>query len=119
VDLGQKLQIKLGSRVTLLAVPPGLDLELAAMVRKVDDPATADAVLAFVVNARDLDAVAAPALNAAREDRLAWIAYPKGGRLSTDLNRDRLAAAAGEHGVQPVRQVSIDDVWSALRFRPG
>jgi hypothetical protein len=56
---------------------------------------------------------------AARADRLAWISYPKGGRLGTDPNRDRLAAALAAHGVQPVRQVSIDDTWSALRFRPA
>ena len=57
-------------------------------------------------------------LDAAREDRLSWLAYPKAGQLGTDLNRDRLAAAVRERGVQPVRQVSIDEVWSALRLRP-
>jgi hypothetical protein len=56
---------------------------------------------------------------AARADRLPWIGYPKGGQLGTDLNRDRLAAALALRGVQPVRQVSIDDTWSALRFRPA
>ncbi len=35
----------------------------------------------------------------------------------TDLNRDTLAALLTERGVRPVRQVAIDDVWSALRFR--
>ena len=55
---------------------------------------------------------------AARADRLAWIGYPKGGQLGTDLNRDRLVAAPAARGVQPVRQVSIDQTWSALRFRP-
>jgi hypothetical protein len=30
-----------------------------------------------------------------------------------------LAALLVENGVQPVRQIAIDDVWSALRFRPG
>ncbi len=56
---------------------------------------------------------------AARADRLAWIDYPKGGRLGTDLNRDLLVAALAARGVQPVRQVSIDDTWSAPRFRPA
>jgi hypothetical protein len=52
-------------------------------------------------------------------DRLAWVSYPKGGHLGTGLNRDLLAAALSAHGVQPVRQVSIDGIWSALRFRPA
>ncbi|MFE2102127.1 MULTISPECIES: hypothetical protein [unclassified Streptomyces] len=47
------------------------------------------------------------------------MAYPKGGKLGTDLNRDTLAAALSERGVRPVRQIAIDDIWSALRFRPG
>jgi hypothetical protein len=42
-----------------------------------------------------------------------------GGQLVTDLNRDRLVAALADQGVQPVRQISIDDTWSALRFRPA
>jgi hypothetical protein len=63
--------------------------------------------------------VAAPAIEAAGLDKLAWIAYPKAGKLGTDLNRDILAAALAGQGVQPVRQVAIDETWSALRFRPA
>jgi hypothetical protein len=40
----------------------------------------------------------------------------KGNR--TDINRDSLWPILGEHGLRPVTQVSIDQVWSALRFRP-
>ena len=76
---------------------------------------TADAVVAFVVRQDDLGS-AEQAVAAARADRLAWIGYPKGGHLGTDLNRDRLVAALAGHGVQPVRQISIDDTWSGLRF---
>jgi len=43
----------------------------------------------------------------------------KPGQLGTDLNRDSLAALLAEGSVQPVRQIAIDAVWSALRFRPG
>ncbi len=31
----------------------------------------------------------------------------------------RTRADLAARGVQPVRQIAIDDVWSALRFRPG
>jgi hypothetical protein len=62
---------------------------------------------------------ATPAVAAARADRLGWIAYPKAGQLGMDLNRDSLARAVVELGIQPVRQAAIDDVWSALRFRPA
>ena len=119
VGLSRKLQIKPGSSVAVLGVPPNIRLDLTADVTLSADPSNAEAVLAFATTAGDLDGVATPALSAAREDRVAWIAYPKAGQLGTDLNRDRLAAAARQRGAQPVRQISIDDVWSALRFRPG
>jgi hypothetical protein len=42
-----------------------------------------------------------------------------GSQLGTDLNRDRLVAALADQGVQPVRQIPVNDTWSALRFRPA
>ena len=82
------------------------------------EPATASAVIGFAVHRDDLDRLG-PVIGAARAGRLAWIGYPKGGKLGTDLNRDRLAQVLACEGIQPVRQVSIDDTWSALRFRPA
>jgi len=115
VDLTGKLQIKPGQSVAVVNPPPSLVLPGVVATAAAAD---ADAVVAFVARREDLDS-AEQAVAAARADRLAWIGYPKGGRLGTDLNRDRLAAALAVHGVQPVRQVSIDDTWSALRFRPA
>lgn len=111
-----KLQIKPGQSVAVLGKPDDVQLE----VEVAGEAASADAVVAFVTTSRDLlGADAQAALAAARRDALAWVAYPKGGKLGTDLNRDTLAAALSEQGVRPVRQVAIDDTWSALRFRPG
>jgi phage-related baseplate assembly protein len=117
VDISGKLQIKPGQSVVVLNAPPGLDLP---GVRPAADAAAADAdvVLAFVTRAGDLSS-AAQAIAAAQADRLAWISYPKAGQLGTDLNRDRLVAALSGQGVQPVRQISLDGTWSALRFRPA
>jgi len=56
-------------------------------------------------------------VEAAMEDRLAWIAYPKAGQLGTDLNRDILWRHLLKRRIQGVRQIAIDDSWSALRFR--
>jgi hypothetical protein len=116
MELRNKLQIKPRQTVAVLNSPPGPALQLDSDVPQQD--AEADAVIGFVVRRDDLSAVE-PVLAAARADRLAWIGYPKGGRLGTDLNRDRLVDAVSEHGVQPVRQISIDDTWSALRLRPS
>ena len=48
---------------------------------------------------------------------LLWVSYPKAKQLETDLNRDRLADIGRSHGLQPVSQISVDEVWSALRFK--
>ncbi|MBV9100412.1 MAG: hypothetical protein JOZ46_07810 [Candidatus Dormibacteraeota bacterium] len=117
-----KLQLQSGQTVALLNCPRALERTLLNDVdglRRMDrDPASADAVIAFVIRSDELSTVARPAIDAGRRDALAWLAYPKGGRLGTDLNRDSLRAALEADGVQPVRQVALDDVWSALRLRP-
>ncbi|MEU6773703.1 hypothetical protein [Streptomyces sp. NPDC046759] len=111
-----KLQIKPGRSVAVLGKPADVQLEAETP----GDAASADAVIAFVTTSGDLSgADAQAALAAARRDALAWVAYPKGGKLGTDLNRDTLAAALSERGVRPVRQIAVDDTWSALRFRPA
>lgn len=114
MSLASKLQIKPDQKVRLVNAPPGFELD-APTTRA----GSAPAVLVFVRNAKELESKAAPALEAAREDRLAWIAYPKAGQLDTDLNRDILWKLLDGKGVKPVRQVAIDEVWSALRFRPA
>jgi hypothetical protein len=112
-DLDGKLQLK-GRPLHVVNAPDGFDVDTTA---DADDAGAA--VLVFVRTRADLETFAAAALDAARADRLAWIAYPKAGQLDTDLNRDGLWEALQDEGVRPVRQISIDDVWSALRFRPG
>lgn len=122
MTLARRLQIRPASAVVVLGRPAGVDLELPPDCLVTSDPADAagaDAVLAFVVRAGDLEGVGRPALEAARDDRLAWLLYPKNRQLGTDLNRDVLAVLATERGAQPVRQVMVDAVWSALRLRPA
>jgi hypothetical protein len=118
MELAAKLQIKPGTQVAVLARPAdGPDLDGLGPLAV--DPAQAGAVIAFALRRADVARAASPVVEAARDDRLAWIAYPKGGQLGTDINRDSLAAAVAELGLRPIRQVSLDEVWSALRFRPA
>ena len=44
-----------------------------------------------------------------------WVLYPKGGRA--DINRDSLWRIIAPYGLRPITNVSVDDTWSALRFR--
>jgi len=119
MSVGEKLQIKPGGTVAVLNQPSGVDLELAEDMSPVDDPESADTVILFVKNRAELDQRVKPLVHAATRDALVWLAYPKAGQLDTDLNRDSLWELLATRGIRPVRQIGIDDTWTALRFRPG
>lgn len=52
-------------------------------------------------------------------DSVLWFAYPKGSSgIKTNINRDTLRVTAEEYGITTVSAISINDTWSALRFRP-
>jgi hypothetical protein len=115
MSLAKKLNLKTGMKVRVIGKPAGLGLDDVVSTSS----AGAEAILVFVKTRADLDANGAPFIDAARSDRLAWIAYPKAGQLGTDLNRDVMGKYLLKQGIQGVRQIAIDDVWSALRFRPA
>jgi hypothetical protein len=114
-DLAKKLNLKDGMSVHVIGKPNVVDLVDIAVTASPD----AEGVIAFARMLVHLDAIGEPVVQAAKADRIAWFAYPKAGQLDTDLNRDILARHVEKAGVKAVRQVSIDAVWSALRFRPG
>jgi hypothetical protein len=115
-SVAEKLLIKPGT--TLWSSDPArLDLvePLPDGVRTVDAIADATTAVVFADNANSLHQILE-----AHEDHLArpsvlWVAYPKGNR--TDVNRDTLWPILGEYGMRPITQISVDEVWSALRFR--
>lgn len=108
--------------MVVLGQPSGMDLDLPSecvVSSNVADAGEVVAVIAFVTRAQELDVQNGQAvLEAACEDRLAWVVYPKARQLGTDLSRDILAALAQKRGAQPVRSVSVEGVWSGLRLRP-
>jgi hypothetical protein len=111
--LAKKLNLRQGMKVRVLAKPVNVDLSGLAVTRA----ATAEGIIAFVKTLADVKTVTGAVVDAAKTDRIAWLAYPKAGQLGTDLNRDILWQHMLKKGVQGVRQVAIDDTWSGLRFR--
>ena len=114
-DLAKKLNLKDGMSVLVIGKPDGVNLEDIATT----DSRDAEAVIAFTPTIADMKTEGSAVVDAAKADRIAWFAYPKAGQLGTDLSRDILATEAKKLGIQPVRQVSIENTWSALRFRPS
>jgi len=112
MSLERKLALK-NRPIEVIDAPSGFPLR-SSKVRGADA-----ALLVFVVDAASLGRHIGQVATSALADRLTWVAYPKGGQLGTDLNRDSLAAMLMGKGVRPVTQIAIDATWSALRFRPG
>lgn len=52
-------------------------------------------------------------------DAILWFAYPKktSKKYKTEITRDHGWGVLGDYNLEPVRQVEIDDDWTALRFR--
>jgi hypothetical protein len=111
--LDAKLQLKPGQSIALIGDGPALEIAAAAAA-----PGEANAVLAFAVNGSELRSRFAVLAEVAGRGGLAWVAYPKARQLGTDLNRDVIRELAPSAGMEPVRQVSLDDTWSALRLKP-
>jgi hypothetical protein len=123
--LAQKLQIKPNQPLALVNTPPGYQDTLAREMP--DNPLIAaegglpvQALLFFVNNMEEALRLMPEAIRQMDPDGLLWLAYPKGSsKVKTDVNRDKLWEALAFSGWRPVRQVSIDDTWSALRYRPS
>ena len=123
----EKFQFKNVTKLAVRNAPAGYADKLAAALDGIEvlagPDATADALLLFVNNLAEAQALAPGAVATvatAKPEGILWIAYPKGGSgIKTDVNRDKLWPVVQDSGWRPVRQVAIDDVWSAMRFRPG
>jgi hypothetical protein len=124
--LFQKLNLKAGTPgMLVLDAPPSFEAELAglegllAVWRSPEEAGGAAFAMAFVTALEQVERVAAEVAGRLEGDAILWCCYPKGSskRYTCGFNRDTGWAALGAQGWEPVRQVSIDEDWSALRFR--
>jgi hypothetical protein len=123
-SLSQKLQLKPNQRLLLLNPPQGysafLEAELAGVTLLTGVSEQNDAVMLFVNNLAEVASLASEAFHRVTSDGLLWIAYPKGSSgIKTDVNRDTLWQAIQPTGWRAVRQIALDEIWSAMRFRPA
>jgi hypothetical protein len=120
--IARKLLIRPGQRVKAVN-PPGDYVTLlgglpdGAQVVP-ESAAEADIVHLFVRDQADLGESWPAVVAGLRPETTLWISYPRRGpHVDTDINRDQGWAVVRAAGFDPVSQVAIDDVWSALRWR--
>jgi hypothetical protein len=122
--LFKKLNLGDQRTVFVLGAPPTLETELEGLEgvevrRALPERGDPIFVLAFVTTQVQVDTLSRDVAQATSGDAVVWFAYPKQSskRYRCDFNRDTGWAALGTAGFEPVRQVAIDEDWSALRFR--
>ena len=120
----EKLNLKQEEEILVVNAPLSFETHLTALkhVKIIRDPTKAKAIhfaLAFVTKLIDVDALSRVLCTKAEGDALLWFAYPKGSskRYTCDFNRDTGWKSVRANGFDSVRQVAIDEDWSALRFR--
>ena len=122
-DLVKKMQIKKGQKLIIINGPEGYAEDLGPMPEDVvvgnKLEGVFDFVQIFVKDFAELATYLPHALKVLKEDGLFWICYPKKtSKIKSDLNRDVLRVEMEKHFLSSVTLVSINDTWSAMRFRP-
>ncbi len=123
--LFNKLNYKNQSEILVLHSPESFEIELKIMadvatIYKDDQTITQiDFVLIFVTQLKEIDENISRLYSKLNGDAVLWFCYPKGTskKYRCDFNRDTGWSVLGTYNLESVRQVAIDDDWSALRFR--
>ena len=119
--LAQKLYMREGFRIAILNPPVGYGQLLVGLPDNVtianSPEGELDLIQFFVTKRKQLEEELPKLRNALRPRGLVWVSYPKRNQLDADINRDSIVAYAKTIGLKAVAQVSVDDTWSALRFK--
>lgn len=122
-SLLKKLQLKPGQRILLLNPPTNFltglgDIPEGMMLDSVPE-GEYDAVILFVKDIATLNQKKSVIMGAIKYDGLLWITWPKkSSKVQTDLSRDILWNEMADTGWRPVTLISVDEILSAMRFRP-
>ena len=119
-----KLNLKAQREIAVFNVPASFEAELKHLkgikiLRDARNPTAIQFALAFVMQQNELNRLSKILADGSEGDALLWFAYPKGTskRYTCDFNRDTGWQVIRRAGFDSVRQVAIDEDWSALRFR--
>ena len=123
-DIWKKLNLKNEAAIAVVDAPESFESEIAELgevrlKRNLSSAGKLSFFLVFATKASEVSRAAKVIGSKTTGDTVVWIAYPKGSskRYKCEFNRDTGWAPLGEQGFEGVRQVAIDEDWSAIRFR--
>ncbi len=123
--LFKKLNFKGQKEICIINAPAEFDQEIVVMKTEtsinesLNDCKNADFVITFVKTKKEIETIADALQKKLEGDKVTWFAYPKktSKKYKVEINRDSGWDSLRKIGLDTVRAVSIDDDWSALRFR--
>jgi hypothetical protein len=121
----EKLNFKGNNRIAVLnseeSFTVALQKEFNTLVidREIDPRFPYDFILIFVRNQSEVETFTPVALHNLLCDGVLWFCYPKKSSksFSSDIDRDHGWQRLNDAGFHGIRMVSIDNDWSAMRFR--
>ena len=120
-----KLNYKGQERIALINAEEDFALSLANELRdvvidkEIDPRYPYSFIILFVKSVSEVDHLTPMALHNLMADGILWFCYPKktSKKYFTDLDRDHGWKILNNSGFHGIRMVSIDEDWSAMRFR--
>ena len=124
-NLFKKLNFKEQKAIVSINSPKSFEAELAEMEgfatisKNLNEVSTIEFVLCFVTKQVEIDNLIEEVYDKLKGDAILWMCYPKGTskNYQCDFNRDTGWTTLRQKDLETVRQVAIDEDWSALRFR--
>ncbi len=122
-SLLEKLQLKDEKSLLIQGLPSSIEKQFAKLafaknvtpllkIKKIDF------ALVFAVNEGQLRSIINEVLPALHRDGKLWVAHPKTtSKIATTLNRDCSWGCLTQSGYESVKQVALDHVWTAMRFK--
>jgi len=119
----EKLQLKEEKNLLIQGLPSSVEKQFAKLsynknltpllkTRKIDF------ALIFAINQLQLNNILKEVFPALHPESKLWIAYPKTtSKIVSDLNRDASWEILSKNEYEAVRQVTLDHVWTAMRFK--
>ena len=119
----EKLQLKDEKNLLIQGLPSSVEKQFAKLsynknltpllkTRKIDF------ALIFAINQLQLNNILKEVFSALHPESKLWISYPKTtSKIVSDLNRDASWEILSKNEYEAVRQVTLDHVWTAMRFK--
>jgi hypothetical protein len=92
---------------------------IAEVSTSITEQSRVEFAIVFAKMQKEINNIATDIIPKLSGDAILWVCYPKASskKYTCDFNRDTGWEVLGKAGLEGVRQVAIDEDWSALRFR--